>query len=134
MVDKFRKPVCVLAASVAALLAVPGLLVAQGAPADLPRVTLPDSVDLIYSKRPDDPWNTVFYFLFSRHLQVRLAPDFPEGIPFVDVGAAVQFSKQVFERNETGDRAIDPLYPTFFVGFGGMLVLRTRYIRNSQTR
>jgi len=119
-----RKSGSVFVVFLTVLLAVPRRLPAQGAPANLPRVTLPAAPDLIYSTRPDDPWNTIFYFLFSRSLQVRLSPDFPEGAPFVDVGAAVQISKQVFERNETGDRAIDPLYPTFFVGYGGMLVLR----------
>ncbi|HEY3975375.1 MAG TPA: hypothetical protein VGM18_20415 [Candidatus Sulfotelmatobacter sp.] len=97
---------------------------AQGAPADLPRVTLPDAPSLIYSRRPDDPWNQIFYFLFSRRLAVRLSPDFPEGAPFLDPGERISVSRQVFEKDEIGDRAIEPLYPTFFVGFGGMLVLR----------
>lgn len=99
-------------------------LLAQGAPPDLPHVALPNTPSLIYSTRPDDPWNQIFYFLFSRRLQVRLSEEFPEGAPFLDLGVGTPVSKNLFERNETGDRAIDPLYPTFFVGFGGMLVLR----------
>ena len=124
MVDKLRKTVSVFMAFLTVLLTVPHSLLAQGAPANLPRVTLPDAADLIYSTRPDDPLNTIFYFLFSRCFQARLSSDFPEGAPFLDLGIGIQISKDVFERNETGDRAIDPMYPTFFVGFGSMLVLR----------
>jgi len=63
-------------------------------------------------------------FLFSRRLHVRLSSDFPEGAPFFNSSQGIQISKNTFERNETGDRAIDPLYPTFGLGFGGMLILR----------
>lgn len=108
----------------AVLSVAPYPLLAQRAPADLPRVALTDHPALIYSKRVDDPWNAIFYFLFSRNLQVRLSSDFPEGAPFLDLGQGIQISKDTFERNETGDRAIDPLYPTFALGFGGMLILR----------
>lgn len=95
----------------------------QRAPSDLPRVTLPDAPALIYSTRADDPWNRIFFFLFSRRLDVRLSADFPQGAPF-DRRGDIPMSQDVFERNETGDHAIDPMYPTFSVGFGSMLVLR----------
>jgi hypothetical protein len=97
---------------------------AQGAPVNLPRVTLPDAAELIYSGRSDDSWNTIFYFLFSRRLSARLSSDFPEGAPFLDLGTGIKVSDHVFERNETGDHPIDPMYPTFFVGYGSMVVLR----------
>lgn len=100
------------------------LSLAQGAPANLPRVTLPDAPNLIYSTRSDDSWNTIFYFLFSRRLSARLSSDFQEGAPFRDLGAGIKVSDHVFERNETGDHAIDPMYPTFFVGYGSIVVLR----------
>jgi hypothetical protein len=98
------------------------LAFAQRAPSDLPRVGLGATPELIYSVNPNDPWNKIFYFLFSRKLTVRLSSDFAEGAPFIDRSGR-KVSTRVFERNETGDRAIDPMYPTFGVGFGGMLVL-----------
>ncbi len=118
-----RKTVSVFLAFLTLLLALPRPSVGQGAPANLPRVTLPDAADLIYSTRPNDPWNKIFYFLFSRRLTVRLSSDFAEGAPFVDSPTQRKVSTRVFERSEIGDRAIDPMYPTFTVGFGTMLVL-----------
>jgi hypothetical protein len=105
-----------------------GLLVnvigfAQRAPSDLPRVELSSTPELIYSANSNDPWNKIFYFLFSRKLTVRLSSDFAEGAPFIDRSGQRKVSSRVFEKDETGDRAIDPMYPTFAVGFGGMLVL-----------
>lgn len=98
------------------------LAFAQRAPSDLPRVGLGATPELIYSVNPNDPWNKIFYFLFSRKLTVRLSSDFAEGAPFIDRSGR-KVSTRVFERNETGDRAIDPMYPTFAVGFGSMLAL-----------
>ena len=54
---------------------------------------------------------------------MRLSSDFAEGAPFLDGPGGRRVSTRVFERNEAGDRAIDPMYPTFFVAFGSMLVL-----------
>jgi len=99
-------------------------LLAQGAPPDLPHIALLNTPALIYSTRADDPWNQIFHFLFSRRLQVRLSEELPEGAPFLDLGVGTPVSKSLFERDEIGDRAIDPFYPTFSVGFGAMLVLR----------
>ena len=109
-------------ASLATLLIAPYPSLAQGAPANLPRVTLPDAPALIYSKRSDDPWNAIFYFLFSRRLSARLSSDFPEGAPFHGLG--IKVSEHVVERDETGDHPVDPMYPAFFVGLGSMVVLR----------
>jgi len=99
------------------------VLLGQGAPSNLPRVYLSGSTGLIYSNNSSDAWNRIFYFLLSRKLQVRLSSDFPEGAPFVNSLGDHSISTRTFERNEIGDRAIDPMYPTFFVGFGSMLVL-----------
>ena len=99
------------------------LLLGQGAPSNLPRVYLSGSTGLIYSNNSSDAWNRIFYFLLSRRLQVRLSSDFPEGAPFTNELGDRSISTRTFERNEIGDRAIDPMYPTFFVGFGSMLVL-----------
>lgn len=85
---------------------------------DLPKVSLIDKPAPIYSSDPNDPWNRIFYFLFSRRLEIRLSDDFPEGAPFVD-----KVSTRSLERDEVGDRAIDPLYPGTLVNTGELLVL-----------
>ena len=54
---------------------------------------------------------------------MRLSPDFAEGAPFRDGPGGEKVSTRVFDRNEVGDRAIDPMYPTFSVSFGSMLAL-----------
>jgi hypothetical protein len=74
--------------------------------------------ELIYSSDPQDPWNRIFYFLFSRRIETRLDYEFPEGAPFVD-----DVSTSTFGRDEIGDRAIDPLYPSHSVITGSRLVL-----------
>ncbi len=55
---------------------------------------------------------------------MRLSADFPQGAPFANVGQDIPISKNVLQRDEIGDHAIDPMYPTFSIGFGSMLVLR----------
>jgi len=66
----------------------------------------------IYSDDPADPWNRIFSCLFSRRMEVRLSSDFAEGAPFMELANFFNFqvSARLFEREETGDRAIDPLY------------------------
>jgi hypothetical protein len=86
--------------------------------ADLPKVSLIDKPAPIYSSDPNDSWNRIFYFLFSRRLEIRLSDDFPEGAPFFE-----KVSTRSFERDEVGDRAIDPLYPGTFVNTGELVVL-----------
>jgi hypothetical protein len=97
-----------------------GSFLAAQEPAPIPpKAALLDSApEPIYSADPSDPWNRIFYFLFSRRIETRLTDQFPEGAPFVD-----GISTRTFERNETGDRAIDPLYPSRFVITGSRLVL-----------
>jgi hypothetical protein len=72
----------------------------------------------VYSNDPNDPWNRIFYFLFSRRIETRVSEEFPEGAPFVN-----GVSTRTFQRNEVGDRAIDPLYPSQIVDTGRRLVL-----------
>jgi hypothetical protein len=94
-------------------------VVAQEATYSPPKATLLGSAPQpIYSSDPNDAWNRIFYFLFSRRVETRLSDLFPEGAPFVD-----GISTRLFERDEIGDRAIDPLYPSHFVNIGSRLVL-----------
>jgi hypothetical protein len=94
-------------------------LLAQDASYRPPKVALLDGgPKAIYSSDPDDSWNRIFYYLFSRRIETRLSEQFPEGAPFVD-----GVSTRLFERDEIGDRAIDPLYPSNFANSGKYLVL-----------
>src|ERR1700693_3763535 len=78
-----------------------------------------DEPQPIYSKNPHDSWNRIFYCLFSRRLTFRYSNEFPEGAPFNPAPDFLtspsthdlQVSTRVFDRFETGDRPIDPLYP-----------------------
>src|SRR5215831_1232054 len=81
----------------------------------------------IYAVDPQDSWNRIFYLLFTRTVKVRLADNFEEGAPFVPVRIATRLpqmaSARTFERVESGDRAVDPLYPSFFNSAGVESVL-----------
>lgn len=84
-------------------------------------------VQPIYSADPQDPWNRIFYLLFTRTIKTRLSEDFKAEGPFVPsevMGnpSLVATSKTV-ERIESGDRAIDPLYPNFFSSRGSEPIL-----------
>jgi hypothetical protein len=90
----------------------------------------PSVPGLIYAQDPNDAWNRIFYFLFSRRIQARLSDEFPEGTPFrdkplfeTDMLPKVHASTRLFERTEIGDRAIDPLYPLFPTIAGSRIVL-----------
>jgi hypothetical protein len=94
-------------------------VVARGATDGPPKATLLGSAPQpIYSSDPNDAWNRIFYYLFSRRIETRFSDLFPEGAPFVN-----GISTRLFERDEIGDRAIDPLYPSHFVNIGSRLVL-----------
>jgi hypothetical protein len=60
---------------------------------------------------------------------VRLSTDFPEGAPFTIFHGPFprsrqpQVSTRAFDRFENGDRAIDPLYPSFFTNVGALQVI-----------
>jgi len=76
----------------------------------------------IYAADPRDSWNRIFYFLFTRTTEFRLTEDFKEGAPFfptITIGnPALPVSSRTFGRIESGDRAIDPLYPNFITSKG----------------
>ena len=84
-----------------------------------------DAPQPIYSDSPSDPWNRIFYCLFTRRVEARVSSDYPEGAPFTGYsqGMDLQVSTRTFERLEIGDRAIDPLYPNSFVVTGARAVL-----------
>ena len=78
-----------------------------------------DEPQAVYAADPADPWNRISYSLYTRTLQVRLSDDFPDGKPFDpptrkanDGRSQEPVSTKLFERIESGDRAIDPLYPS----------------------
>ena len=69
----------------------------------------------IYADDPQDCWNRIFFCLFTRTLKIHLSDDFPEGAPFTFTNRSLTgvkgLSTQLFERIESGDRAVEPLYP-----------------------
>jgi len=82
----------------------------------------------IYAADPNDSWNRIFRALFTRTVKARLASDFGEGAPFVSFHVRMgsfdlRISKNTVSRTEIGDRAIEPLYPTFFTVDGPLQVL-----------
>lgn len=81
----------------------------------------------IYSDDPKDAWNRIFHALFTRKVRARLSDEFPEGAPFGFVRESfprVRASARLFERVEVGDRAVEPLYPSFIGAAGPSEVLK----------
>jgi hypothetical protein len=83
------------------------------------------SADLraVYAADLNDSWNRIFRSLFTRTDKIYVSSDFPEGAPFVLFAEAMavpnlRISSSTLERTEIGDRAIDPLYPSFFTDHG----------------
>ncbi len=73
----------------------------------------------VYAPDPADAWNRIFFCLFTRKVQTRLSDDFQEAKPLDPVKVrGLAISKGSFERIEGGDRAIEPFYPSHFVGYG----------------
>ena len=112
------------------IVAAPGsFLLAQRETPVPPTTALVDAPQPIYSNDLNDSWNRVFYYLFSRRVASHFTPEFPEGAPFRDNEGPLnsqqqqQVSTRIFERQETGDRSIDPLYPSFFSDAGVRIVL-----------
>jgi hypothetical protein len=84
----------------------------------------------VYAADLEDSWNRIFSLLFTRTAKVRMSNDFPEAAPFVPFTEAMatknlKISKSTFERTEIGDRAIEPLYPSFFTDEGTRQVITT---------
>jgi len=93
-----------------------------------PPLFVPDNPGSIYAADPNDSWNRIFRALFTRTVKARVTDAFPEGAPFeafrVRMGSfPIRLSKQKLNRMELGDRAIEPLYPTFFTDEGPAHVL-----------
>lgn len=91
-------------------------------------VFVSDNPQSIYASDPNDSWNRIFRALFTRTVKHRMSDAFPEGAPFVSFQVRMgsfplRLSKEKFSRTEVGDRAIEPLYPTFFTADGPMQVL-----------
>jgi hypothetical protein len=93
-----------------------------------------DAPSAIYAPDPNDSWNKIFFYLFSRRVETRVTDEFPEfrdATPFVHqenptgatLPSSIGVSTQSFERDEVGDRAIDPLYPSFLRSKGAEVVL-----------
>jgi hypothetical protein len=74
-----------------------------------------DEPQAIYADDPKDCWNRIFYCLFTRTVIIRVTEDFPDAAPFDAttnlMGTSTAVTTRVLERIESGDRAIDPLYP-----------------------
>ena len=110
--------------SLSLVLAILGFpLLAQSQASKPAKVALTDAPEAVYAKDPNDSWNRIFRVLFSRRMEVHLSNEFPEGAPFTKEGIdlnllrlGLQVSTATFERNEVGDRAIDPLYPSSLEG------------------
>jgi hypothetical protein len=65
----------------------------------------------IYAPDPEDAWNQVFYLLFTRTIAARVMAD---GAPaFASGDDRLAVSNRRVTRIESGDRAIDPLYPSW---------------------
>ena len=86
----------------------------------------PDSAS-IYASDPADSWNRIFRLLFTRTVTTRFSDEFSEGAPFLSPvnNGMIRFgvSTRTFQRFESGDRSIDPLYPSFFHDGGVRKVL-----------
>ena len=87
-----------------------------------------DNPQSIYSADPNDSWNRIFRALFTRTVKARQSDAFREGAPFAPFimragSLLLRISKEKISRSELGDRAIEPLYPTFFTAEGPLQVL-----------
>ena len=126
MTTKFRLRFILTLAVVAAWCLRPDAASGPVAPAP---VFVSQNPQSIYAADPNDSWNRIFRALFTRTITHRLSNDFPEGAPFFEfygLGLGLnpsRFSREKFSKTEIGDRAIEPLYPTFFTNAGPMQVL-----------
>jgi len=82
----------------------------------------------IYAADPNDSWNRIFHALFSRSINVRVASDFRKNAPLVAFHVLmgsfdIRISKDIVNRMEIGDRAIEPMYPAFLTAEGPLQVL-----------
>ena len=99
-----------------------------------PNAVFLDAPAAVYAPDPNDSWNKIFFYLFSRRVETRVTDEFPEfrdAAPYVHqenptgatLPSSIGVSTRSFERDEVGDRAIDPLYPSFLRPTGAEVVL-----------
>ncbi len=69
-----------------------------------------DQAQAIYAPDVADPWNRIFYLLFTRQIRGRLLAG--SATPGMDHESLALSDRRV-TRIESGDRAIDPLYPSW---------------------
>ena len=77
----------------------------------------------VYAADPADSWNRLFAALMTRTVRVRYTDEFPDRGPFQRRRdpmrhAPMRVSTRTFDRYESGDRAVDALYPTFLNQIG----------------
>jgi hypothetical protein len=82
----------------------------------------------VYASDPDDAWNRIFSSLFTRAVRARQSSELPGGTPFARTEYGqfpheLSVSTRTFERVETADRAVEPLYPSFLTSAGASQVL-----------
>ena len=65
----------------------------------------------VYSDDIADPWNELFFLLFTRSVPARVVA--PDARPLSSGDERLALSDRRFTRIEAGDRAIDPLYPSW---------------------
>jgi hypothetical protein len=97
-----------------------------------------DAPAAIYATDPNDSWNKIFFYLFSRRVETRITDEFPElreATSFTHrENPSVGVSTRSFERDELGDRAIDALYPSFLRPTGAQLVLNDPVTQSCRKR
>ena len=109
-------------------------MIAGQRPQQSPNSVFLDAAAPVYAPDPGDSWNKIFFYLFSRRIETRITDEFPEfrdATPFTHqenptgatLPSSVGISTRSFERDELGDRAIDPLYPSFLRPTGAQVVL-----------
>jgi hypothetical protein len=122
----------IVAAALAAVLGLAGLYVNRSSRSPESQVHAPrlrassNDPRLVYSDNPNDSWNRIFHSLFTRKFKARVSDAFAEHGPFIslrDGMARIRVSTRTFPRFENGDRAIEPLYPSFFNEEGVLRVL-----------
>jgi hypothetical protein len=69
------------------------------------------AVQPVYSADLEDPWNQAFFLLFTRTIRAQLAAE--GAAPFAAGDERLRVSDRRVTRIESGDRAIDPLYPSW---------------------
>jgi hypothetical protein len=70
-----------------------------------------DEAQAIYAPDVNDSWNRIFYLLFTRQIRSRLLAD--HATPVEMAHESLALSERRVTRIESGDRAIDPLYPSW---------------------